>query len=93
MSKGQWTVRILQVLAAQLIVLYVVDFTMLRVRITQGTAFAVVQVHQMLATPLKGQKEEYDYMGDVPVSCSRSIFPQAGNAPCWWLARHTTQWE
>ena len=53
----------------------------------------VVQVNQFLATPLKGNKVEYDLMGTVPMTCSRSIFPQKGNPACWWLERHTSQWE
>jgi hypothetical protein len=53
----------------------------------------VVQVNQLLATPLKGNKVEYDLMGTVPVTCSRSLFPQQGNPACWWLKRHTSQWE
>ena len=26
-------------------------------------------------------------------TCSHSIFPQQGNPACWWLERHTSQWE
>jgi hypothetical protein len=85
--------RSLQILAAVLILTYVADWSILHLRIAHGTAFQTMQVHQLLNTPLKGQKEEYDFLGDVPVTCSQSLFPQAGNPPCWWLARHTTQWE
>ena len=61
--------------------------------VSRGTAYEVVQVNQFLATPLKGNKVEYDLMGTVPMTCSRSIFPQQGNPACWWLKRHTSQWE
>jgi hypothetical protein len=90
---GQTIIRGLQGAAAALVLLYAADWGTLHVRSARGTAFQTIQVHQFLATPLKGQKEEYDYIGDMPVTCSRSIFPQAGNSPCWWVARHTTQWE
>jgi hypothetical protein len=50
-------------------------------------------VRQFLATSLKGNKTEYDLLGVVPETCSRSIFPQDGNPACWWLQRHTSQWE
>lgn len=93
MSISRWIVRIAQALVVLLILLYAMDWIVLRVRVAHGSAFQTIQVHQFLTTPLKGQKEEYDYNGDVAVTCSRSIFPQAGNPPCWWLARHTTQWE
>jgi hypothetical protein len=73
--------------------LYVGDWAVLRMRISRGTAYGTVQVNQLLATPLKGNKVEYDLIGTVPVTCSRSIFPQQGDSACWWLKRHATQWE
>jgi len=93
MSISKAILRAVQALIAALVLLYAVDFATLHSRISHGTAFQTIQVHQFLSTPLKGQKEEYDYIGDIPMTCSRSIFPQAGNQPCWWLARHTTVWE
>ena len=81
------------VLAFLLANLYVWDWVLLRIRVSRGTAYEVVQVNQLLATPLKGNKVEYDLMGTVPVTCSRSLFPQQGNPACWWLKRHTSQWE
>ena len=80
-------------LTAVIIALYAGDWAVLRARRSRGTAFGGVTVHQFLVTPLKGQKDRFDYLGDVPVVCSRSIFPQAGNSPCWWVERHTTVWQ
>ena len=91
-----WTtrlVRLLVVAAALLALVYAGDWLALRGRISRGTAFGVIEVNQFLATPLKGNKVEYDLMGTAPVTCSRSIFPQQGNPACWWLERHTAQWE
>ncbi|MBB5342418.1 hypothetical protein HDF10_000368 [Edaphobacter lichenicola] len=93
---GRWggrVVRLLVALAVAAGALWVGDWAVLRVRVSHGTAYRVVQVNQFLATPLKGSKVEYDYMGAVPVTCSRSIFPQQGNPACWWLERHSSQWE
>ena len=93
---SRWAVRLVRsmmVLAVLLGLLYVGDWVVLRVRVSRGTAYGVVQVNQFLATPLKGNKVEYDLMGTVPTTCSRSIFPQQGNPACWWLERHTSQWE
>jgi hypothetical protein len=73
--------------------LYVGDWVAMRIRIAKGTAYGVVEVNQFLATPLKGNKVEYDLVGTVQVTCSRSIFPQKGNPACWWLERHKSQWE
>jgi hypothetical protein len=86
-------VRWMMVLAVLLGLVYVGDWAVLQVRVSRGTAYDVVQVNQFLATPLKGNKVEYDLMGTVPMTCSRSIFPQKGNPACWWLRRHTSQWE
>jgi hypothetical protein len=86
-------VRLLVALAIAAGALWVGDWAVLRARVAHGTAFGTVQVNQFLATPLKGSKMEYDYMGTVPVTCSRSIFPQQGNSACWWVERHKAQWE
>lgn len=93
---GLWSgrlIRLLMALAVAAGALWVGDWVVMRVRVSHGTAYRVVQVSQFLATPLKGSKVEYDYMGTAPVTCSRSIFPQEGNPACWWLERHTAQWE
>jgi hypothetical protein len=93
---GKWTgrlVRLLMVLCFLFGLLYLVDWLVLRVHISRGTGYGMVQVNQLLATPLKGNKVEYDLMGTVPVTCSRSVFPQQGNPACWWLERHPSQWQ
>lgn len=80
-------------LVGAVLLLYVGDGVVLRVRDAHGTAYRMVQVNQFLTTPLKGQKEEYDVVGTISVTCARSIFPQNGAPACWWLERHTTQWQ
>jgi hypothetical protein len=75
------------------LVLYAGDWGMLRYRVAHGTAFDSVEVNQFLATPLKGSKTEYDLMGSYQQTCSRSIFPQQGQPACWWVRRHSAQWE
>jgi len=85
--------RIAIVMVVLLELLYVGDWVVLSFRLSRGTAFGVVEVNQFLATPLKGNKVEYDLIGTVPETCSRSIFPQKGNAACWWLKRHNSQWQ
>jgi hypothetical protein len=81
---------VLVILAA---LIYLGDWAVLRVRVARGTAYGTVQVNQFMTAPLKGNKVEYYWLGTVPVTCSRSLFPQNGYAACWWLRRHTTQWE
>jgi hypothetical protein len=84
---------IVQIVLASILLLYACDWAALRVRVSHGTAFRTLQIDQYLATPLKGNKAEYDYMGAQPETCSRSLFPQSGSPPCWWLAKHTSHWE
>jgi hypothetical protein len=86
----QWVLRIMLGMVMTGGMLYAGDWGVYRAR---GGPVGVVQVNQLLATPLKGNKMEYDFMGTVPVNCSRSIFPQKGNSSCWWVERHKMQWE
>jgi hypothetical protein len=86
----RWILRILLGVIVAGAAVYVGDWSVYRIR--RGPV-GVVQVNQLLATPLKGNKVEYDFMGVVPVTCSRSIFPQGGNPACWWVERHKMAWE
>jgi len=92
--------RLLRILrsAAKVIVLgsvllWVGDWSVFRVRLARGSGFDTVQVEEYLSTPLKGSKQEYDYLGTMPENCARSLFPHGGSPACWWLRRHTSQWE
>lgn len=76
-----------------LVLLYLGDWIGLEYRVAHGTGYRSVQITQFLSTKLKGQKTEYDMMGSFQQTCGRSMFPQNGNPPCWWLERHTSQWE
>jgi hypothetical protein len=77
------------VLLAILVCLYGADWLVYRYRATHGVAFDSAKVNQFLAVPLKNGKYELDYVGSQQVKCVRSIFPWAGDEPCWWVRRHT----
>lgn len=81
------------VLLIMLAVSYVLDYAVWRARTARGSGMGTVAVDQYLSTPLKGNKAEYDFMGTVQQPCARSLFPHGGAQPCWWLSRHTSQWE
>jgi len=81
------------VLIVLLAVLYAGDWLVWRWRVSHGEGYGTVEVHQFLATSLKGNKTEYDLTGTIQEQCSRSIFPQQGDPACWWLERHTAQWQ
>lgn len=80
-------------LLISLTVLYAADWLVLKIRIARGTAYGSVEVDQFLATPLKGNKEEYDMVGSFQQSCTRSIFPHQGKPACWWVRKHNSQWQ
>jgi len=80
-------------LIGALAVLYVGDWAVWRTRVAMGGGMGTVTVGTMIVTPLKGNKEEYDWGGTSDVACSRSIFPQAGGGACWWLERHKIVYE
>ena len=72
--------RMLQVLLAVLVFLYLGDWAVLWLR-ASGQPSSSVQVEQFLRTPLKGQKEEFDYMGTVTQPCVPSLFPAQLGGP------------
>jgi hypothetical protein len=86
-------VNIVKALLVCALLLYAGDWTIFRFRTARGTAFGSMQVDQFLATPLKGNKEEYDYLGTNAVTCARSLFPHASAPACWWLKRQKGHWE
>jgi hypothetical protein len=94
--KGAWVRRLGEaviVLVFLFGILFAGDWLVWRWRVSRGTGYGTVEVHQFLATSLKGNKTEYDMTGTVQQQCSRSIFPQNGNSACWWLQRHNAQWQ
>ena len=80
-------------LIVALVFLYVGDWSVWRLRVARGGGMGSVVVSNIVVLPLKDNKEEYDWGGTADVSCSRSIFPQAGSGACWWLRRHNVVFE
>jgi hypothetical protein len=80
-------------LLGALAVLYVGDWAVWRARVAMGGGMGTVSVGDVIVTPLKGNKEEYDWGGTTAVDCSKSIFPQAGGGACWWLRRHPVVYD
>jgi len=85
--------RTLLALLAALAVVYVSDWVIWRVRMIRGTGMASVSIGTVIVTPLKGNKEEYDWGGTVSLDCSRSLFPHAGSGACWWLRRQKVVYD
>jgi hypothetical protein len=76
------------------VLLYLVDFGWYEVRILipkLGATTGSVHRIRLLAIASKGNKVDYEIDANRPeedVPCSRSIFPQGDNKPCWYLSRH-----
>ncbi|MGD0788154.1 MAG: hypothetical protein ABR898_09220 [Terracidiphilus sp.] len=84
----RWLLRLAVALAAGFVAIYAGDWAVFKLR---GSPSSKVTVNRYLTIPLKGNKQEYDYLGSQDVPCSVSLFPQAGQAPCWQLRRNTNQ--
>ena len=89
----RWTERVLLGLVIAAAITYAADWIVWRVKAAHGAGFGTVEVDYSLGTPLKGNKEEYDYLGSEPQACSLSLFPHGGAQACWWLKRHSSVWE
>ena len=75
------------------VLLYVGDWALWKVRVARGTGMGQMTVGRLQVANLKGNKEEYFPDGNELLDCSRSLFPQAGGGPCWWLAQHRVIYE
>jgi hypothetical protein len=90
--KSIWA-RALQYVLLAAAILYLGDWAVFGLRLARHTAYGGVTVSQYLATPLKGQKVEYDFLGLKDQPCVHSMFSHNSDLPCWWLERHKNQWQ
>jgi hypothetical protein len=77
--------RLGQLLFGAILLLYGADFAFVHFR-SQPTG--QVEVHQYYAVRLKGKKVEYMPLDNANETCARSVFPQLGYLPCWYVERH-----
>ncbi|HTA42359.1 MAG TPA: hypothetical protein VK789_07930 [Bryobacteraceae bacterium] len=68
--------------------LYGCDYLYARVR---SAPFADVRIERFLAIAEHFNKIGYERTTPVTERCVYSIFPHFGNAPCWYLTRHTVR--
>ena len=79
-------------LCVLLVVFYAGDDAVLHIRMARGgEAAALSTVTTFYAAPIKGGKMSIYYDDPQSQPCVRSIFPQLGYAPCWYLRRHAVQ--
>ncbi len=81
----RWTVRGLLALAGLFVAVYAGDSTAFLLR---GSPQGKVTVNRFMTVPLKGNKSEFDFQGEVDVPCAEALFPQRGLEPCWQVRRN-----
>jgi len=84
----RWVEWVVVVLVAGFVALYAGDWAIYKLR---GSPQSKVSVNRYVTIPLKGNKQEFDYLGSIDAPCSVSIFSQAGQDPCWQLRRNSIQ--
>ena len=80
--------RILLFLLLALLLSYAADYLILRYRISRNSGLESILVKRMLVVHLKGNKIEYTPLDSIQEVCTRSVFPQLGHTPCWYLRQH-----
>ena len=84
----RWLQRLVVLLIAGFVAVYVGDWAVYHLR---GEPKAQITVNRYLSIPLKGNKQEYDYLGSVEVTCASALFPQGTLSPCWQVRRNANQ--
>jgi hypothetical protein len=87
---GRFLLRVFLALAAISVATYAGDSAVFLLR---GSPQSKVTVGRYMGIPLKGNKEEFDYLGSVQAPCVVALFPHRGVDPCWYLHRDPNQWE
>ena len=88
-SIGPWFKLLGVALLAALLLAYPLDWCIWQLRMLRGQGLGSVDVTQTTAATLKGNHFEVYSQQVTTVNCSRSLLPEAGAGPCWWLRRHT----
>ncbi len=82
--------QIAGILLTVLLLAYPLDWAIWRVRQAMGQGMGSAEVTDTEAATLKGNRFEVYSQQTMTVNCSRSLLPEAGAGPCWWLHRHPT---
>jgi hypothetical protein len=75
-----------------LLVVYVGDYVVVRVRIAKRLdPYGIVQVRRSYVVTMKNGKPEYFFESPADQTCVNSLFPHFGYPACWHLRRETIQ--
>ena len=80
--------RSLWAVVGLVVVTYGADYCVFRYRVGEQQAYGSVAVEHFTAIEHKDGKAELIFDPSVQQSCVHSLFPHAGNVPCWFLSRH-----
>jgi hypothetical protein len=84
--------RVAEIVLLAVVALYVGDYLSARYHIPGNRqTLSNVQVKTMWAVQMKNGHTDYSMGDTVTQTCVRSLFPQMGYTPCWYLNRHTTK--
>jgi len=71
---------------------FTLDYAVFRIRMaTNRNAYGSVMVRHYYAVLEKNGKTTFTFDPPQPWSCVNSLFPHAGDLPCWYLQRHPEQ--
>jgi len=71
---------------------YTADYCVFHLRLaTKRQPLGSVTVTRYYAVLEKNGKTEFFFDPPAPQTCSQSLYPQGGYAPCWYLRCHTEQ--
>ena len=93
-TAGLWPIlqRSLLALIALVAIVYGADYGVFEYRVvTKRQPFGSVTVEHYDAVEHKDGKAELIFEPPVQQTCVHSLFPHAGDPPCWYLTRHTEQ--
>jgi hypothetical protein len=86
--------RILILVAAGLVLIYLSDYALLRVKLAgknSSSAYGIVKIQPLYAIPHKDGKAEYMFGDPQNQTCVHALFPHAGYSPCWYLIRQNAK--
>jgi len=89
---GRIFLGILLFILATVVLTFVVDFGLFRLRVTANrNPYGSVVVSHYYAVLQKNGKTQFIFDPPAPETCVHALFPHSGMQPCWYLSRHPEQ--
>jgi hypothetical protein len=91
-ARRRIALRSCQAALALLAIAYAADYGVFRYRLAANRQpFGSVTVEHFDAVAQKNGKSELIFDPPAQQTCVHSLFPHAGDLPCWYLSRHAEQ--